>query len=274
MKLYLEEIVETKRRRLMERQEDIGQLKAAVEAMLDKNSVKEQEKNPLEKRRTFKEALQKDGLSIIGEIKKASPSKGLIKAEFDPLALGQVYEGCVDAVSILTEEDYFLGQDTYLEEVSHHIVLPTLCKDFIIDASQIYRAKLLGAKAVLLIVHILTDEQLQQLYELATSIGLDVLVETHNKDEIQRALQVGVEIIGINNRNLETFVTTIDTTLELAPLVPETCIRISESGILSEADVSRLASVQLDGILVGENFMRSSDMVQTAAALKAAYRRG
>lgn len=269
MKLYLEEIVETKRRRLKERQDDIGKLKEAVEerCRLDNTGGKIH-------RLTFKEALQQDGLSIIGEIKKASPSKGLIKADFNPLELGKIYEECVDAVSILTEEDYFLGQDTYLEEVSRAIVLPTLCKDFIIEASQIYRAKLLGAKAVLLIVHILSDEQLYSLYTLAKSIGLDVLVETHNEEEIHRALQTGVDIIGINNRNLETFVTTIETTVELASFIPDECVRISESGILSEEDVSRLATTRLDGILVGENFMRSVDMVQTAKALKEAYRKG
>lgn len=270
MKLYLEEIVETKRRRLAERKEDIGQLQEDVERFMEMRQ--HQGKNAGKHALTFKEALKKDGLSIIGEIKKASPSKGLIKADFDPVALGKVYENCVDAVSVLTEEDYFLGKDVFLQEVSEAIVLPTLCKDFIIEPSQIYRAKLLGAKAVLLIVHILTDEQLNRLYVLAKSIGLDVLVETHNANEIERALQIGVDIIGINNRNLETFVTTIDTTIELAALIPKECIRVSESGILGEADVKQLASVRLDGILVGENFMRSSDMEETARALKAAYR--
>lgn len=255
--IYLSEIVNRKKERLVERNFDMENLKEAV-------------KN-VPKRPSFYEALRKDGLSIIGEIKKASPSKGLIKADFHPLSLAKEYELCVDAISVLTEEHYFLGSDDYLEEVSREVMLPTLCKDFIVDPIQIYRAKVLGASCILLIVNILTDEELTQFLSLASQLGMDTLVETHTREEVLRAIKIGAKIIGINNRDLSTFVTSIDVTLELAQLVPKDCLVVSESGILSPDDVTRLSGVRLDAILVGENFMRCSSISDCASALKLAY---
>lgn len=255
--IYLSEIVNRKKDRLTERNFDIEALKEAVKTV--------------PKRPSFYEALRKDGLSIIGEIKKASPSKGLIKADFDPLSLAKAYEGCVDAISVLTEEHYFLGSDDYLSLVSQNVSLPTLCKDFIIDPVQIYRAKLLGASCILLIVNILTDEEIIAFAALAKELGLDALVETHTQEEVERALACGAKIIGINNRDLSTFVTSLDVTLQLARLVPDDCILVSESGILSPEDVVKLKGVPLDAILVGENFMRCESIPDCASALKEAY---
>lgn len=259
MALYLHEIVHQKRVRLEERQLSYQELDMRIQQQGFRPS--------------FKEALQKKGLSIIGEIKKASPSKGLIREDFHPVAIAKEYAMCVDAVSVLTEEHYFLGSDIYLEEVSRAITLPTLCKDFIIDPIQIFNAKALGASAVLLIVHILTDTQLGDLLQLTKELGMDALVETHTREEIERAVCAGAEIIGINNRNLSTFETKVDVTLDLAKYIPKECIVISESGILSPLDVEVLSYVDIDAILVGENFMRSTSIKQSAKELKNAYRR-
>lgn len=258
MPIYLSEIVARKRIRLEERNLDLDQLKAKIKT--------------LKKRPSFYEALIQPGLSIIGEIKKASPSKGLIKENFVPLELARDYESCVEAISVLTEEDYFLGSDRYLEAVSREVMIPTLCKDFIIDPIQIYNAKALGASCVLLIVNILTDAKLKEFLELAGELGLDCLVETHTKEEIERAVAAGAKIIGVNNRDLKTFKTSIDVTLDLAKYVPKTAVLVSESGILSPKDVEVLSYSKMDAILVGENFMRSDDILQCARDLKEAYK--
>jgi indole-3-glycerol phosphate synthase len=257
MPLYLSEIVAKKRIRLEEKNLSIDELKKIIKM--------------LPARPSFYEALNRDGLSIIGEIKKASPSKGLIKENFNAVAIGKEYESCVDCISVLAEEDYFLGSDYYLKDVSAAVSLPTLCKDFIFDPIQIYNAKALGASCILLIVNILSDTLLKDLLELAHSIGLDVLVETHTKTEIESAVKAGAKIIGVNNRDLATFKTSIEVTLELAKYVPQECILVSESGILSPKDVEVLAYADIDAILVGENFMKSDNIAKTAEELKSAY---
>jgi len=258
MALYLKDIVLQKRKRLQEKKLSISVLSKQIE--------------PMPQSPSFFTALEKEGLSIIGEIKKASPSKGLIKENFHPLELATAYETSVDAISILTEEDFFLGSDDYLKDVSAHVSLPTLCKDFIIDPIQIYNAKALGASCILLIVNILTDEALKDYLHLTDTLGMDALIECHTEDEIYRGLEAGAKIIGINNRNLKTFKTTIQTTLDLAKYVPKTCLLVSESGILSSKDVEALSRVSLNGILVGEAFMRSDNIKAYAQTLKAAYR--
>lgn len=259
MTIYLNEIVVRKRIRLEEKNLSIEEMKEKIKFLPERPS--------------FYDALSKDGLSIIGEIKKASPSKGLIRADFTPLELAKEYEKCVECISVLTEEHYFMGSDIYLEEVSREVKIPTLCKDFIIDPAQIYNAKVLGASCVLLIVNILSDGLLKEFLELASELGLDALVETHTKDEIERAVAAGAKIIGINNRDLSTFKTSIEVTLDLVKYVPKGCIIVSESGILSPVDVEVLSYVDIDAILVGENFMRSDDIIKSATQLKAAYRR-
>ncbi len=258
MPIYLSEIVSRKRIRLEERNLDLDLLKAKIKT--------------LKKRPSFYEALRSDGLSIIGEIKKASPSKGLIKENFVPLDLAREYESCVEAISVLTEEDYFLGSDRYLEEVSREVMIPTLCKDFIIDPIQIYNAKSLGASAILLIVNILSDAKLREFLELAGELGMDALVETHTREEIERAAAAGAKIIGVNNRDLKTFKTSIDVSLDLAKYVPEDCIMVSESGILAPKDVEVLSYTKMNAILVGENFMKSDNIQATSRSLKEAYK--
>jgi indole-3-glycerol phosphate synthase len=256
-KIYLEDIVKKKKQRIVDKNYDKDKLI---------NKIK-----TISKRPSFYEAMKKNGLSIIGEIKKASPSKGLIRDNFIPLELGKLYEQSVDAISILTEEDYFLGKDEYLKTVSDNNKLPTLCKDFIINSNQIYNAKSLGASCILLIVAILTSDQLKEYINIANSLGLDVLVETHTREEIDRAIEIGAKIIGINNRDLKTFETNIDKTIELRKYVPDNILVISESGINTVDDIVKLKQVKIDGILVGESFMRCDDIVKQGEAFKNAY---
>lgn len=256
--VYLEEIVELKKKRVEERAYNLEDLK---------NKIKQ-----LSLRPSFYEALARKELSIIGEVKKASPSKGLIKPDFKPLEIAKEYEVSVDAISVLTEEQFFMGKDEYLESISSEIALPTLCKDFIISPIQIYNAKSLGASAVLLIVAILTDQQLRQYQELAHNLGLDALVEVHTADEVVRALSAKAKIIGINNRDLKSFKTDIMTTLKLRPLIPEGILVVSESGIDKVEDIKMLRAAKIDAILVGESFMRTEDIVSHAKEFKNAYK--
>ncbi|MGB0404878.1 MAG: indole-3-glycerol phosphate synthase TrpC [Fusobacterium sp.] len=220
---------------------------------------------------TFYEALKKEGLSIIGEIKKASPSNGLIKEDFNPCKLGRKYNTCVDAISVLTEEEFFLGRDEYLQNVAKEVEIPVLCKDFILDKIQIYNAKSLGASAILLIVNILHKKKLKELYDTAKLIDLDVLVEVHTKEEIDIALEIGADIIGINNRDLKSFTTDVKNTIDLRRYIPKNILVVSESGIKDEEDIKKLSKVKIDGILVGESFMRAPSMKNLAREFKENY---
>ncbi len=237
------------------------------------NDLEELKKRSLEVkvRPSFREALLKDGLSIIGELKKASPSKGIIREDFNPQELIKYYENSVDACSILTEEKFFLGKSTYLAEASKNSPLPLLRKDFIIDEIQIYEAKILGASAILLICSILTVEELKKFMAIAKSLGLDCLVETHNKEEVMMALEVEAEIIGINNRNLNNFEVTIDTTINLLELIPEGKIIVSESGFHTFEDIKKISGHRVDAVLVGESFMRVDNIELHAKRFKEAF---
>ena len=263
--MILEKIVKEKRKRLKELDQNLEEIKkSALKIAKEEKKIEGNESGKFQ----FFKALKKDGLSIIGEIKKASPSKGVIKEDFRPLELAKEYEMCVDAVSVLTEEAFFLGSPKYLEKISEEIVLPTIRKDFIIDEIQIYEAKLLGASAILLIVSILDDKKLKEYIKIARSLNLDVLVESHTKEEVKRALKSGAKIFGINNRDLKTFKVDLNTTLELSKLIPNDGILVSESGIIDENDIMRLKKANIDAILVGETFMRSSNMKELAKKLK------
>ena len=222
-------------------------------------------------RKSFYDALKKDGLSIIGEIKKASPSRGLIKADFNPKILAKKYEICVDALSILTEEDFFQGKYGYLESVSKVVDLPILFKDFIADEYQIYKAKAIGASAVLLIVAMLDKSTIVKFIKLANSLGLDALVETHSVVEAKIALDSGAVIIGINNRNLHTFNVDLQTTMDIAHLIAKDKIIVSESGINSREDIIMLKDANINAILVGESFMRCDDIEVKAKEFRDAY---
>ncbi len=198
------------------------------------------------------------GISIISEVKKASPSKGIIKEDFDPVKIAKEYSNNgVQAISVLTEKFFFQGDDRYLAEIRDEINTPLLRKDFIIDQKQIYQAKLLGANAILLIVSILSNDQIIEFQNLAKSLKMDSLVEVHNKEELDRAIHCDAKIIGINNRDLKTFHVDIKTTEFLMKEIPKDKIIISESGIESVNDMSYLDELGVDGVLIGETLMRA-----------------
>jgi len=197
---------------------------------------------------------------LIAEVKKASPSKGLIRADFDPVQIAKTYEAAgASAISVLTDEKYFQGRLEYLTAVHDAVSLPTLRKDFIIDAYQVYESRAAKADAILLIVAALDAGRLRDLMALATELGMASLVEAHSSEELDIALEVAARIIGINNRNLQTFETKLETTLELASRVPGDRVLVSESGIFTRSDVERLMAVGVDAILVGESLMREPD---------------
>ena len=198
--------------------------------------------------------------AVIAEIKKASPSKGLIREDFDPVAIAQSYErGGAACLSVLTDVDFFQGSDGFLIQARNATRLPALRKDFTIDEYQIYEARALGADCVLLIVAALDDKQLTELHQLAISIGLDVLVEVHNAAELERALLLGNPMIGINNRDLHSFHTTLETTFSLLPKVGDDCLVITESGIHTIDDVMAMRGHNVHAFLVGEAFMKAED---------------
>jgi indole-3-glycerol phosphate synthase len=220
-----------------------------------------------EPRRGFAAALRACRLAVIAEIKKASPSKGLIRADFDPVAIARAYAASgAAAISVLTEERYFQGSPGYLESVRAAVVLPLLRKDFIFDPYQLIEARAWGADAALLIVAMLDDAALAELHGAGSELGLDMLVEAHTAEEAARAAAIGATLIGINNRDLRTFVTSLDTAVRLRPTLPAGALAVAESGIESPADVTRLRDAGYDAFLVGESLMRAPD---PGAALRA-----
>ena len=217
----------------------------------------------------FKKALSGDDIVIIAEVKKASPSKGLIAEDFDYLKIAKEYEEAgASAISVLTEPYFFMGDDDYLREIAEAVDIPVLRKDFVIDEYMIWEAKLLGASAVLLIVSILDIVQLKRYLDLAHDLGLSAIVETHDGDEIMRAMTVGAEIIGVNNRNLNDFTVDIENSINLRRCVGEDVIFISESGIKTKEDVVRLKENNVDAVLIGETLMKSDDKKAMILELK------
>ncbi len=207
--------------------------------------------------------------ALIAEIKKASPSQGLIRADFDPVALAQIYERSGAAcLSILTEEQYFQGHDDYLKAARAAVSLPVLRKDFMVDAYQIYESRLLGADCVLLIMAALDDSQAADFHALAVALGMSVLVEVHDGAELARALDLqGVHLVGVNNRNLKTLDVDLRTSLDLAPLMPDSVFWVSESGLSSSDDIEKLMQFGYSGFLIGEHFMRQDDVGQAVCSL-------
>lgn len=209
----------------------------------------------------FAAALRGEEIALIAEIKKASPSKGVIRADFDPERIAAIYaENGARALSVLTDEAYFQGSDAYLQAARRVAGLPTLRKDFTLDPYQLYQARVLGADAVLLIVALMDGTQLEDFLGLAGELGLGVLVEVHTRQEAERAGAAGAGLIGINNRDLKTFKTALDTTFELLPLLPPAALKVSESGIDTRAEVERLQEAGVDAVLVGEALMREKDI--------------
>ena len=207
------------------------------------------------------EAKLEAGLpAVIAEVKKASPSQGVIRAQFDPAAIATSYAAAGAAcLSVLTDADFFQGSEAYLQQARAACGLPVLRKDFTIDAYQVYEARAIGADAILLIVAALGDAALLELALLAAELDLDVLVEVHDEDELARALDIPAPLVGINNRNLRTFETSLDTTLRLRGRVDEGRVLVTESGIHAPADVARMREAGVGAFLVGEAFMRASD---------------
>ncbi|GAA8663853.1 bifunctional indole-3-glycerol-phosphate synthase TrpC/phosphoribosylanthranilate isomerase TrpF [Helicobacter pylori] len=216
--------------------------------------------------RDFKKALLEKKTSFILECKKASPSKGLIRKDFDLLEITKTYEKFASCVSVLADSKHFLGSYENIKIVSQHSTKPILCKDFIIDAFQIKLARIMGANAVLLMLSVLDDENYLELFNLAKSLNMSVLTEVSNQQEIKRLLKLQYDIIGINNRDLHTLKTDIDHTLELRPLLPKDAIIISESGIYSHAQIKALAPY-VNGFLVGSSLMKEKDLKKACIKL-------
>ncbi|CAN4280711.1 indole-3-glycerol phosphate synthase TrpC [Pseudoxanthomonas sp. LjRoot125] len=198
--------------------------------------------------------------AVIAEVKKASPSKGVIRPDFRPADIAVSYEfGGAACLSVLTDVDFFQGADDYLRQARDACTLPVLRKDFTVDPYQVYEARVLGADCILLIVSALDDGQLVDLSGLALQLGMDVLVEVHDIDELERALQVPVPLVGINNRNLRTFDVTLDTTLAMKDAVPKDRLLVTESGIVVPDDVAKMRAAGVNAFLVGETFMRAEE---------------
>ncbi len=217
----------------------------------------------------FEKALKKPGMSFICECKRASPSKGLIAPEFPYLDIARDYEAAgADCVSVLTEPEWFLGSDRYLEEIAHTVGIPCLRKDFTVDEYMIYEAKLLGASAVLLICSILDAEQLKEYIGVADSLGLSSLVEAHDEREIAAAVGAGARVIGVNNRNLKDFTVDTGNSGRLRSIVSDDIVFVSESGVSDAGDVKRLYDAHVDAVLIGEALMRASDRKAKLAELR------
>ena len=261
MKNILEEIAARTRER-------IAKEKSCIFVSELENRIQEVNKNA-GKRITFLQALQKDGMSYICEVKKASPSKGLIAPDFPYVEIARDYEaGGAAAISCLTEPFWFRGSDEYLKEIVQNLSIPVLRKDFTCDEYMIYQAKAMGASAVLLICSVLEDGRLKAYHQLADELGLSALVETHNEEEILRAQKIGAKIIGVNNRNLKDFTVDIKNSIRLREMVSSETVFVSESGIRGVEDMKALYENGTDAVLIGELLMRKSDRKAALMELK------
>ncbi|MEG0614743.1 MAG: indole-3-glycerol phosphate synthase TrpC [Oscillospiraceae bacterium] len=256
--MFLDEIIAKKAEKLLKEKKEISSEEMRFLAEnLQRKSI------------DFKAAITFGKPSIIAEIKRASPSKGGICKEFNPIKIAENYEkNGANALSILTEEDYFLGSSEVLKKVRKISALPILRKDFIIDSYQIFQSKIIGADAILLIAAALKKETLSEFLMLAKTLGLAALVEVHNEIELETAVDLGAEIIGINNRNLKTFEVDLAVTKCLAKLVPDGKIVVSESGMGSFDDVKFATENGADAVLIGEAFMRSENLSETFKFLR------
>jgi indole-3-glycerol phosphate synthase len=257
--MYLDNIAAAKR-------EEVAELKS-------RTTVAELERaiSSLDPPRGFVRALtsgRKRNIGLIAEVKKASPSKGLIRADFHPVELAQSYErGGADCLSVLTDRRFFQGAPEYLTDVRQAVSLPVLRKDFIIDPIQIYEARAIGADAILLIAAMLDARQLKEFAGIAADLGMDVLAEVHDEEELERVLELSPRLIGINNRNLRTFVTDLRTTERLMERIPDSVAVVSESGISAPGEIDYLRQLGVDAVLIGEHFMRQPDVEQAVSLL-------
>ena len=257
--MILETIAEATRKRVAAEKE-----KCSLEEMQEKA----QAMNP-DTGFPFEQALKKPGISFICEVKKASPSKGIIAEDFPYLEIAREYEAAgASAISCLTEPEYFKGDKRYLKEIAEAVSIPVLRKDFTIDPYMIYEAKVLGASAILLICALLPEETLKEYLETAHSLGLSALVEAHDEAEVAQAMRAGARIIGVNNRNLKDFTVDIQNSIRLRKLIPKEIVFVSESGMKTPEDIKRLRDNETDAVLIGETFMRSPDKKKMLEDLK------
>jgi len=218
--------------------------------------------------RDFAAALTRNDVNVIAELKKASPSRGVLRADFDPAALALQFERAgAAALSVLTEEEFFQGALENLRSARKAVQVPALRKDFILDEWQVWESRAAGADSLLLIAAILSDEALRHLLGLARELKMEPLVEVHTRDELSRALAAGARIVGVNNRDLRTFEVRLETSLEMIAAIPDDCIAVSESGIRSRDDLGRLRNAGFDAFLVGEHLMQSPDPGATLTKL-------
>jgi len=245
---------------------------STIDRYKDKKDNIDYIKNLAEKRKykmtSFYDAIYKNGMSFICEIKKASPSKGIISNDFPYKEIAKEYNEIADVISVLTEPTRFLGSDTYLSEVKELVDIPVLRKDFIIYPYQIYEAKAIGADAILLIVAILSLEELKEYLNLAEALGLGCLVEAHDAAEVKTAIEAGAKVIGVNNRNLKDFTVDMKNSINLRNLAPKSIKFVSESGIKTRDDIKILEQNDVDAVLIGETLMRSNDRVKMIKELK------
>ena len=257
--MILDAIAAAARARVAQRKKEIplAQLKEAAHRTNPETGF------PLEK------ALRREGINFICEVKKASPSKGLLTADFPYLQIAREYEEAgAAAISVLTEPQYFLGSDEHLRQIRKEVSIPLMRKDFTVDAYQIYEAKLMGADAVLLICALLDTGTLRDYLAVCHELGLSALVEAHDEEEVAAALAAGARIIGVNNRNLRDFTLEINNSITLRKSVPQNILFIAESGIKTSAEIAALRQAKVNGVLIGETLMRSPDKRKLLAELR------
>ena len=252
--MILDKILQTK-------SEEVAAAKARESLAELRQRVGDLEDQPRGFARALRTMADSGGTALIAEVKKGSPSKGIIRADFDPVEIAAIYQnGGATCLSVLTDEQYFYGHLRYLGLIREQVSLPLLRKDFIIDPYQVVEARVAGADAILLIAAALEDQQLQELAELARQLKLDTLLEVHDAQELERALTLPVDLIGINNRNLKTFVTDLGVTERLAGRIPRQQMAIAESGINTRADIERLQAAGAGAFLIGESLMREDNI--------------
>ena len=254
--MILDKIVEKTKERYsdkLDKLEDIKKL-ASKRAILNPNF--------------FYDAIEKKGISFICELKKASPSKGIIKEDFNYLEIAKEYNKCADVISCLTEPYFFLGNDEYLTNVKMNVNIPVLRKDFVLYEYQIYEAKAIGADAILLIVAILNKETLKKFIDIAHSIGLGCLVEAHDEKELEIAISCGAKVVGVNNRNLKDFTIDMNNSINLRNKAPKDILFVSESGIKTRSDIKLLEENDVNAVLIGETLMRSNNILDEVRKLK------
>lgn len=245
----LDQLADYARKRTIEAKQEVS-LKTL------KNEVEQMKKGDF----AFEKALRKEQISFICECKKASPSKGIIAPDFPYCKIAKEYEEAgADCISVLTEPKWFLGQNQYLQEIAREVSIPCLRKDFVVDEYMIYEAKLLGASAVLLICSILSKEQIRDYIEIADDLGLSSLVEAHDEAEIEKGLNAGARILGVNNRNLNNFTVNINNSANLRSYIPKDILYVAESGVSNRQDVEELEKIGVNAVLVGESMMRAID---------------